>query len=82
MYDGFTFNTSVTSAADFNITGAGSPLVVGSPTQSSGSPLGSPGAGGAGSPAQFTVTIEEVTNGGSIYADKNVALTAFGDRLA
>ena len=81
LYDGFSFNTTVNSAVDYNISGAGSPLAVGSPAKN-GSPLGSPGPGGVGSPRAFTVTVEEVANGGGIYVDKNAALAAFGDTLA
>ena len=82
LYDGFTFNTTVNSEVDFAISGPGSPRAVGSPVQSGGSPLGSPGAGGVGSPLQFTVATEEINNGGGIYTDKDTALAAFGDNLA
>ncbi len=81
LYDGFTFNANVISSVDFNISGPGSPVAVGSPVRS-GSPLGSPGSGGVGSPLQFTIAVEEVTNGGEIYTDKDAALTAFGEILA
>lgn len=75
LYDGFTFNTTVNSVVVFNVTGVGSPLTVGSPLQSSGSPLGSPAT-----PSQFTVS--EINNGGGIYTNKDPALAAFGDKLA
>lgn len=81
LYDGYTYNTTVDSTVDFNISGTGSPRAVGSPPQS-GSPLGSPGSGGVGSPLQFTVAVEESTNGGDIYTSKAAALAAFGDVLA
>ena len=81
LYDGYSFNTTVASEVDWNISGAGSPRAVGSPVKS-GSPLGSPAPGGVGSPLEFTIAVEEITNGGDIYTDKNAALTAFGDTLA
>ena len=81
LYDGYSFNTTVSSSVDYNISGLGSPRAVGSPAQS-GSPLGSPGSGGVGSPRIFTVAVEEVTDGGDIYSDKDAALLAFGETLA
>jgi hypothetical protein len=82
LYDGFSFNTTVDSEVDYNISGSGSPRAVGSPVVS-GSPLGSPTpADVAGSPFGFTVAVAEVTNGGEIYKSKAAALSAFGDLLA
>lgn len=76
LYDGFAFNTNVVSAVDFAVG------VLGSPAGSSGSPLGSPGAGGLGSPDNFNLIVDEEINGGGIYVSKSAALTAFGDGLA
>ena len=81
LYDGYSFNTEVESEVDWIVSGAGSPRAVGSPVGTSGSPLGSPAPGGVGSPLEFTIAVEEITNGGEIYTDKNAALTAFGDTL-
>lgn len=82
LYDGFAFNTNVVSAVDFGIAGAGSPLKLGSPAPSAGSPLGSPRSGGVGSPDGFNLIVDEKTNGGGIYNNKDTAVTAFGDTLA
>jgi len=79
LYDGFSFNTTVASAIDFNIAGTGSPRAVGSPTVSPGSPVGSPHP--FGSP-QLSLALEEEINGGDIYTTKTAALNAFGDTLA
>lgn len=75
-YDGFSFNTTVTSAVDFAVPGAGSPLQIGSPQ------VGSPLANINGSPLPDSIVIEEETNGGGIYKVKGAALNAFGDTLA
>lgn len=80
LYDGYSYNTEVESEVDYNVSGTGSPRFVGSPVNS-GSPLGSPAPGGVGSPLAFNIAVEEITNGGDIYTDKNTALTAFGDTL-
>ena len=81
LYDGYSYNVTVDSEVNYNLSGSGSPLAVGSPAKS-GSPIGSPLPGGVGSPHQFTVTVAEVANGGDIYTNKDTALTAFGDTLA
>ena len=82
LYDGFTFNTSVTSGVNYNVTAfGGSPLPVGSPPI--GSPVvGSPTQNVFGSPLPTSITVEEKTNGGGIYIVKDDALTAFGETLA
>ena len=83
LYDGFAFNSNVVSAVDFAIAGAGSPLApLGSPVGNVGSPLGSPRSGGVGSPDGFNLIVDEKTNGGGIYNNKDTAVTAFGDTLA
>ena len=83
LYDGFAFNTNVVSAVDYAIAGVGSPLKLGSPTPGSpGEPLGSPRAGGVGSPDGFNLIVDEEINGGGIYKNKDEAVTAFGDTLA
>lgn len=74
LYDGFTFNTSVTSGVNYNATG--SPQLIGSPV------VGSPTQNVFGSPLPTSITVEEKTNGGGIYIVKNDALTAFGETLA
>ena len=87
LYDGYTYNYTVNSTVSYQLTTAGSPYVVGSPvgspqTNPTGSPFGSPGAGAAGSPHAFGITVVENANGGSIYTSKSDALAAFGDTLA
>lgn len=76
LYDGFSFNTTIISGVNFNVTGSS----VGSPD------VGSPTASAFGSPLPSSLTVTEKLNGGGIYdgndAGKDAALAAFGETLA